>query len=781
MTSPSATAPNLGAAAALRSVHTANLPALFEELRISLVVSTYQAGKLILVRSNRTALNTHFVAHAKPMGVARHGARLTVGGASAVTFYCDVPAFAGDLEVGRKHDACFVPRSLHVSGDIDLHEMSYDASGELWVVNTRFCCLCTFDPDHSFTPRWRPSFVSGYAPEDRCHLNGLGMVDGRPKYVTALGRSDTAGGWRANKANGGLLMEIEGSEILLEGLSMPHSPRWHRDRLWFLESGQGSLATVDLSRRTWTPVAQMPGFTRGIDFAGPLAFIGLSQVRESAVFSGIPLVKRLKERVCGVWVVNVETGQTIGYLRFEAGVQEIFAVQVLHGIQLPEVLDWTDARVARTYVLPDAAIAEVAAPTKDTIERSAAAHFERAHEHRRKQALADAIVELRTCLDLDSTFPNARYDLCAALVDARRDDEAAVELLRLVEEEPERAEAHNLLGQLDTRRGRHFEARAHYQRAIDARSDNAEAHFNLGVSLLRAGNFVRGLPEYEWRWQTGKLTPLAAPHPKWNGQPIPTKTLLVYTEEGEREAVQLARYLPMAAARCGKLIVVCASRVAPLIATLAGIAEIRSAGQITVDEFDELLPLGSMPSVFGTTLETIPEAAPYFDLQILRRRKGEAARTSPNSRERRIGIVWSGSKKSPLDPAPTVPLEQWGPILRSPGVTFTSLQDEDRSDERCSVAAKTSIAGLATHIADHGDLALRIAELDLVVTIDAVAAHVAGAIGKPVWTLLGPSPHWRWGITGETTPWYPSMRLFRGDVDGDWTDVIARVAQSLAP
>jgi uncharacterized protein (TIGR03032 family) len=185
------------------------------------------------------------------------------------------------------------------------------------------------------------------------------MMVGRPKYVTALGETDTAGGWRANKANGGLLIDIEKNEILLRGLSMPHSPRLYQGKLWLLESGQGSLAEVDLGERTWHTVAEMPGFTRGLDFCGPLAFIGLSQVRESAVFSGIPLVQRLQERTCGVWVVHIETGATIGFLRFEAGVQEIFAVQVLHGARYPELLEWGDERLFNSYVLPDDALSQV--------------------------------------------------------------------------------------------------------------------------------------------------------------------------------------------------------------------------------------------------------------------------------------------------------------------------------------------------------------------------------------------------------------------------------------
>ena len=253
----------------------------------------------------------------------------------------------------------FLANVNHVTGDIDIHELARDIDDELWMINTRFCCLCTLDADHSFYPRWRPPFVSALAPEDRCHLNGIAMVDGRPKYVTALGETDTLAGWRANKARGGVLIDVDSNKVLLRGLSMPHSPRWYQSKLWLLESGEGSLAQVDLESRTWRTVAQLPGFTRGIDFLGPLAFIGLSQVRESAVFSGIPLIERVRERTCGVWVVNIETGQTVGFLRFESGVQEIFAVQILRGMRFPELLEWNDERLGSSYVLPDEALADV--------------------------------------------------------------------------------------------------------------------------------------------------------------------------------------------------------------------------------------------------------------------------------------------------------------------------------------------------------------------------------------------------------------------------------------
>lgn len=348
----------------LRSVYTSNLPELLTQLHISLAVSTYQAGKVILVRADGNSLNTHFRSFAKPMGIANDYARLTIGGANTVWFYRNMPAVASKLEPLGKHDAAYLPRSIHVTGDIDIHEMAWSNDDVLWLVNTRFCCLCTVDHDHSFTPRWRPHFISHLAPEDRCHLNGLTLLNGQPKYVTALGETNTAGGWRANKASGGILMDVASNEVVLRGLSMPHSPRLYDDRLWVLESGEGSLSSVDLQRQRWQHVTKLPGFTRGIDFVGPLAFIGLSQVRESAVFSGIPIVERLKpeERTCGVWIVNIQTGQTVGFIRFEEGVQEIFAVQVLRDIRFPEMLEFGDPRLNSSYVLPDEALADVALP-----------------------------------------------------------------------------------------------------------------------------------------------------------------------------------------------------------------------------------------------------------------------------------------------------------------------------------------------------------------------------------------------------------------------------------
>ena len=206
-TGPSTSA-EAGAAPSLRAVHTPNFPALLRQLGASLLVTTYQAGKLVMVRDEGDHLNTHFRAFQAPMGLALAGDRLAIGTTIQVWEFVDVPAVTAKLDPPGRHDACFLPRSSHVTGNIQIHEMAWGAGDELWVVNTRFSCLCTLDRSASFAPRWRPPFVTALEPTDRCHLNGLGMVDGRPRYVTALGETDAPAGWRANKARGGILMDV---------------------------------------------------------------------------------------------------------------------------------------------------------------------------------------------------------------------------------------------------------------------------------------------------------------------------------------------------------------------------------------------------------------------------------------------------------------------------------------------------------------------------------------------------------------------------------------------
>src|SRR6188472_409716 len=244
---------------------------LLHQLGASLLVSTYQANKLLAVRANGPGLSTLVRTFDKPMGLAVDARRLVIGTRNQIWFLRNAPDIAPRVEPAGLHDACFVPRSSHVTGDIGVHEIALSGD-ELWMVSTRFSCLCTLSPDYSFVPRWQPPFITELTAEDRCHLNGLAMAadeQGKsvPRYVTALGTTDVRDGWRADKPHGGCIIDIPSGEFITRGLSMPHSPRWHDGTLFVLESGTGSVVIVDGRNGQRETVLTLPGFTRGLAFA----------------------------------------------------------------------------------------------------------------------------------------------------------------------------------------------------------------------------------------------------------------------------------------------------------------------------------------------------------------------------------------------------------------------------------------------------------------------------------------------------------------------------------
>jgi uncharacterized protein (TIGR03032 family) len=355
------------------SVHAGGLQPLLHRLGATLAVTTYQSGRLILVRDAGGQLNTHLRAFPSPMGLARRGGRLALGTQRSVWWFNDHQALAPVVDPARAHDACFVPWREQLTGDVRVHELAF-AGEELWIVNTRFSCLATLDDRHSFVPRWRPRFVSALAAEDRCHLNGLAVHGERVAYVTALGASDAPQGWRERKADGGCVIDVASGELIAQGLSMPHSPRVHDGRLWVLESGKGTLATIDLADGRVETVATLPGFTRGLAFAGGHAFVGLSQVRET-IFDGVPVAQRQHERECGVWLVDLASGRSAGFLRFDGDVREIFDVQLLEGLRHPDLLEPDHERVAGAFLLPDEALAEVVHPTATAPRAVRRRHF----------------------------------------------------------------------------------------------------------------------------------------------------------------------------------------------------------------------------------------------------------------------------------------------------------------------------------------------------------------------------------------------------------------------
>lgn len=748
------------------SQHTPTFPALLNHLGVSVLASTYQAGQMIILRAQNEVLNTHFCGLDKPMGIAAHKERLAVGAGYQLWEYYNLPAVANKFNDPAPHDACYLPRSIHVTGDIDIHELAYAKNGELWLVNTRMSCLCTLDSAYSVVPRWRPPFISAYDLTDRCHLNGMALKDGKPAFATALGKTDTAAGWRANKASGGLLMSVPDGRIIASGLSMPHSPRWYQNKLWYLESGAGQLCTVNAKTGERTVIAELPGFTRGLDFVGRYAFIGLSQVRETAVFSGLPLTAKAGERHCGVWAVDIESGQIVGCVAFTGSVQEVFAVQALPH-RFPILLEITDPLLRSSYSLPDAALAQVAKPDPLAVA------FETATQQHRDKNLQAAITGYRQLLKQAPGHITARYQLGVALVDLEHWQEGEKELLKVVAAQPDHAEAHNSLGLCFASQEQWEKALYHYEQALAADQQYAVAHMNRAMILLKQGLLQEGFAEYEWRWQTPAFTPFACPQPRWQGEDISDKILLVHTEQGAGDALQFARFLALAAQRCKKLILACTEALRPLLTGVEGVAETRLPGVVALDSFDTFCPLLSLPHVLGVTLDNLPTTVPYLHAPdyISVPRLAEDKRL-------RVGVCWSGSATHQNDSHRSCPLPNWLPLFALPETVFYSLQTPIASAD-VALLETHGVVNLEPELTDYARTTALIEQLDLVIGVDTSVVHLAGALGKPVWVMLGQHSDWRWMLKREDNPWYPSLRLFRQTTPDDWQELLDRVKLEL--
>lgn len=312
-------------------------PNWLAEQRISLAFTTYQAGKLFFVGMQPSGrLGVFERTFNRAMGLCSDGQSMWLSTAFQIWRFENVLE-AGETE--GEFDRLYVPRGCHVTGDIDVHDVAVDADGRLVFVSTLFSCLATTSDRHSFEPLWQPAFISKLAAEDRCHMNGLAMENGQPRYVTVCSRSDVADGWRERRRDGGCVVDVTNGDIVTEGLSMPHSPRLYRDRLWLLEAGTGHFGYVDQSKGSFEHVAFCPGYARGLSFVGDYAVIGLSRPREKT-FSGLPLDDELARRGalprCGQLVVDLRSGDLVHWLRIEGSVEELYDVVVLEGVKRPK-------------------------------------------------------------------------------------------------------------------------------------------------------------------------------------------------------------------------------------------------------------------------------------------------------------------------------------------------------------------------------------------------------------------------------------------------------------
>lgn len=330
------------------SVYSDNLPQLLKGLNISLIASSYQAQRVFLMRSDGDKIDVNFKSFKRPMGITVHNDNITIGTHDKVIKFIRNDKVAKYLD-NVNIDSSFVPSAMHVTGMINIHDIDYGNDG-LYVVNSAFSCICKIVPDYSFEVYWKPEFISELVPEDRCHLNGMALKDGKPKYVTMFNQLDYRGSWKVNKAPTGVLMDIENNEVLVDNLFMPHSPRYKNGKIYFCDSCYGEVCFYDLATSKKETIAKFKGFTRGIDFYGPLMFVGTSKVRQKNEEDIIPLIgDGVDSTICSIYVINLETNQVIGNMEFSGDVEQIYDVSIIKNSSYPELLEPEHEKIKNIY------------------------------------------------------------------------------------------------------------------------------------------------------------------------------------------------------------------------------------------------------------------------------------------------------------------------------------------------------------------------------------------------------------------------------------------------
>lgn len=353
--------------------YTPEIPELLAGLNCSLALSTYQAGKVIFLSSDGEKIHQLPRTFDTPMGMALDGARLAVATKHEIILLANEPRLASTYPNKPDwYDALFIPRAAYYCGAVDTHDLAFTPEG-LVGVNTLFSCLYRPDLQYNFVPLWRPPFITHLAPEDRCHLNGMALVDGRPRYVTAQSMTDTTQGWRPDKLTGGVLMDVTTDEVLLTGLPMPHSPRVYDGEVYLLLSATGEVVRADLDAGDWETVNRVPGFVRGMTRHGDYLFVGSSHLRKTHTFGDLPLARE-GATFCGVMVIHLPTGAIVGQIKYINSCDEIYDVLVLPDVRRPGILGTAAPLYRRGLSLPEATYwgkdEKEALPTAQTMDVS---------------------------------------------------------------------------------------------------------------------------------------------------------------------------------------------------------------------------------------------------------------------------------------------------------------------------------------------------------------------------------------------------------------------------
>ena len=407
-------------------------------------------------------------------------------------------------------------------------------------------------------------------------------------------------------------------------------------------------------------------------------------------------------------------------------------------------------------------------------------HFNLGVALQQKGRLTEAIAEYQRTLQLVPNHPEALHNLGTALHQSGYPDEAIAKYREVLTLKPDYVDAYNNLGNALYEKGELSEAIASYSQAIALDPENVEGHFARSLTLLHAKDFPRGFIEYEWRWQLPHRTLPPFPQPLWDGSSLEGKTILVHTEQGMGDSIQFIRYIPQLAQKGAKIIVGCGPALTRLFATVAGIDRIVRVVEGRL-HFDVHSPLMSLPRLVGTTFDTIPAEVPYLGQGLP---VDAHLKLNADNKVLNVGIVWQAgtfgeSKLQSSQRQRSCDLSYFQSVLDIQGIKLYSLQKEPAVTDKQKLAS-ADILDLSDRLTDFADTAIIISQLDLVITVDTSVAHLAGAMGKPVWVLLPFAPDWRWTLNREDSPWYPTMRLFRQTKGGDWLGVFERVKTALS-
>ena len=391
--------------------------------------------------------------------------------------------------------------------------------------------------------------------------------------------------------------------------------------------------------------------------------------------------------------------------------------------------------------------------------------------------LGEAIAAFRRAIEIRPEFAGACNNLGTALLEDGQ-TEAAIEAYRnAVRIDPGYADAHYHLGNALKSQGELAAAIEAYERAIPIKPDMALAHWNLSWSLLLVGQFGRGWREYEWRnlaRRGGNDRHFA--QPQWRGEDLAGKTILLHGEQGLGDAIQFIRYAPLVAQRGARVVLLCRKMLARLFRDFPGVERMITA-EDALPSFDVHCPLVSLPLAFGTDLNSIPAGIPYLKAEAELVEKWKSI-VGKNSSELQVGLTWAGSPTNLGDKKRSIALERLAPLGDIAGVVFHSLQKGPAAAQSPPVEMKFRDHG--ERLEDLADTAALIANLDLVISVDTVVAHLAGAMGKPIWLLIPFDPDWRWMVNRNDSPWYPTMRIFRQRRPGEWGGPIWEMAEALA-